>query len=360
MIKYSDSPKSREKWKKLEEVTSPEFVEAMKDLYSIYDYELFEWVAKLYDPKIGGWYYSDSARDNEKCVWKEKEYTLLPDAESTCQALGFIGASGISLGKNYEDFLPEVMKKEIGDYIYSLQDPDGFFYHPQWGKNIGLSRRARDFNWSIGMLKRLGREKKYPTMLDKPEEKKEEKTETLIPDHLKSKEAFIEQYISDYRSLKNEAEKHGITALFGIELRFQENKNDYLVLGIGEDALSRVYDAVEGGLSRFRETFPSENVLILQAHPDRDGIEHADAAYLDGAEVFNLYPGYNPHTTATAKWAKQSNLSILVGGSDLHHAGGEGACLLRTKERPDSMESLVSILKSKDFALEIGGSIVLP
>jgi hypothetical protein len=175
-----------------------------------------------------------------------------------------------------------------------------------------------------------------------------------------SKEAFIEQYISDYRSLKNEAEKHGITALFGIELRFQENKNDYLVLGIGEDALSRVYDAVEGGLSRFREVFPSENVLILQAHPDRDGIEHADAAYLDGAEVFNLYPGYNPHTTATAKWAKQSNLSILVGGSDLHHAGGEGACLLRSKERPDSMESLVSILKSKDFALEIGGSIVLP
>jgi len=193
MVKYSDSPRSAEKWKKLEEVTSPEFVEAMKDLYSIYDYELFEWVANLYDPKIGGWYYSDSARDNEKCVWKEKEHTLLPDAESTCQALGFIGASGISLGKNYEDFLPEEMKKEIGDFIYGLQDPDGFFYHPQWGKEIALSRRGRDFNWSVSMLDRLGREKKYPTMLDKQEEKKtEENTETLIPDHLRSKEAFIE------------------------------------------------------------------------------------------------------------------------------------------------------------------------
>ena len=191
MIKYSDSPKSAEKWKRLEEVTSPEFVDAMKELYSIYDYELFEWVANLYDPKIGGWYYSDSARDNEKCVWQEKEYTLLPDAESTCQALGFINSSGISLGKSYAEFLPEEMKKEIGDYIYSLQDPDGFFYHPQWGKNIGLSRRARDFNWSVGMLGALGRTPKYSTITDKPSEKKEDKGETLIPDHLKSKEAFI-------------------------------------------------------------------------------------------------------------------------------------------------------------------------
>ena len=191
MIKYSDSPKSAEKWKKLEEVTSPEFVEAMKDLYSIYDYELFEWVANLYDPKIGGWYYSNSARDNEKCTWREKEYTLLPDAESTCQALGFITSSGISLGKSYAEFLPEEMKKEIGDYIYSLQDPDGFFYHPQWGKEIGLSRRARDFNWSVGMLKALGRAPKYPTIVDKPADKNEDKGETLIPDHLKSKEAFI-------------------------------------------------------------------------------------------------------------------------------------------------------------------------
>ncbi len=192
MIKYSDSPKSAEKWKKLEEVTSPEFVDAMKDLYSIYDAELVEWVANLYDPKIGGWYYSNSARDNDTAVWQEKEYKMLPDAESTCQALGFVGSSGISGGKPYEEFLPEEMKKEIGDFIYSLQDPDGFFYHPQWGKNIGLSRRGRDFSWSTSMLERLGRKLRYPTILDKPAEKNEDVGETLIPDHLKSKEAFIE------------------------------------------------------------------------------------------------------------------------------------------------------------------------
>ncbi len=191
MQKYSDSPKSAERWKKLETATSPDFVSAMKELYSIYDAELVDWFAGLYDAEIGGWYYSNSARDNGEVEFSNKTYKLLPDAESTCQALGFIGSSGLSRGKKYEDFLPENMKKEIADFIYSLQDQDGFFYHSQWGKEIPLSRRGRDFNWSRSMLSRLGRELKYPTVVDKPADKKEESEETLIPEHLRSKEAFI-------------------------------------------------------------------------------------------------------------------------------------------------------------------------
>jgi len=191
-IRYFETEECKARWDELCRITSPEFVLAMKELYSLYDAELVDWVADLYDPKIGGWYYSNSARDNETAVWQDKEYRMLPDAESTCQALGFIGSSGISGGKEYQDFIPDVMKKEIGDFIYSLQDEDGFFYHPQWGKNIPLSRRARDFNWSRSMLERLGRTTKYPTMMDKTDDKKEEEGKLLIPDHLRSKEAFIE------------------------------------------------------------------------------------------------------------------------------------------------------------------------
>ena len=176
----------------------------------------------------------------------------------------------------------------------------------------------------------------------------------------KSKDEFLAQYLEAYRDLKREADVPGLTAIFGIELRFKENKNDYLVLGLGENDLARVYDAVEGGLKNFRATFPDKEILILQAHPDRDGMAHADAADLDGAEVFNLYPGYNPHTAISAKWAKETRLPILVGGSDLHHPGGEGACLLRTKTLPESAEALIKILKSGDYALQIGDSIVLP
>lgn len=193
MLKYSDSPKSAEKWKRLEEVTSPEFVSAMKDLYSLYDAELVEWFANLYDPSVGGFYYSNSARDNDRIG--DTPWLLRPDLESTMQALGFVSRSGITGGVKYENYLPEWMKRDIGDYVYNSQDEDGYFYHAHWGKKIPLPRRSRDFNWSRYMLSALGREMKYKTILDKPkEEKKEDKGEdkTLIPDHLKSKEAFIE------------------------------------------------------------------------------------------------------------------------------------------------------------------------
>ncbi len=193
MIKYSDSPKSAEKWKKLEEVTSPEFVDAMKELYSLYDPELVEWFAELYDVETGGFYYSNSARDNDRIG--DTPWLLRPDLESTMQALGFVSRSGITGGKQYAEYLPEWMKKDIGDYVYNSQDEDGYFYHAHWGKKVPIPRRSRDFNWSRYMLSALGREMKYKTILDKPKEETEKKEtsseNTLIPDHLKSKEAFI-------------------------------------------------------------------------------------------------------------------------------------------------------------------------
>ena len=71
----------------------------------------------------------------------------------------------------------------------------------------------------------------------------------------KSKDEFLAEYLKAYHDLKREADALGLTAIFGIELRFHENKNDYLVLGIDENEISRVYDAVEGGLKHFRASF---------------------------------------------------------------------------------------------------------
>ena len=157
---------------------------------------MVDWFANLYDPKIGGWYYSNGARDNDTVIYKEKEYKLLPDAESTCQALGFINGSGMleGIGGNYSNILPEWMKKQIISYVKGLQDPDGYFYHPHWGKEIPVSRRARDFSWCTGILNTLGEKPNYPTILDA--KKGNATTDTLIPDHLKSPEAFAEYLIS--------------------------------------------------------------------------------------------------------------------------------------------------------------------
>ncbi len=91
-----------EQWKKLEEYlkedigsdAAKDFVNALCDLYSLYTSDMTEWYAKLYDPKVGGYYYSNSGRDHEEIEYKGMTFPLLPDIESTNQALNFLKSTG--------------------------------------------------------------------------------------------------------------------------------------------------------------------------------------------------------------------------------------------------------------------------
>ncbi len=162
-----------------------ELAEALSDLYSIYDKGLYIWLARLYCPEVGGFYYSNSGRDNEG---------FLPDLESTLQATGIIVRSGLLEKKA---MLPERMKEQISSFLFSCFDPeDGYFYHPQWGKNIIDARRGRDLMWAESMCRDFGVALPAPTATERLAAKTCEasvgsQTEKL-PDHLKSREKFLE------------------------------------------------------------------------------------------------------------------------------------------------------------------------
>ena len=133
-----------------------ETADALRAHMSIYDERFYLWLADLYDPGEydengnplgGGFYYSNSARENEG---------YLIDIESTGQALGFLSSSGMLT--DFKKQIPEKMQKEMVAFALSLQDPeDGYFYHPQWGKNISIGRQSRDVGWATGsVLTRFG------------------------------------------------------------------------------------------------------------------------------------------------------------------------------------------------------------
>lgn len=163
---------------------SSECVGAIRDLFDMYGDGMYKWLACLYDPSVGGFYYSNSARDYEG---------FLPDVESTAQALYAMGNHGLfeKYGGNYKDALPEAMRLGIIDFTRSLQAEDGYFYHPQWGSEIPRMRRGRDLSWGIDLLKNLGSEPKYPTAQEQIKSGK-----ISAPAHLASKEAFIEHLYS--------------------------------------------------------------------------------------------------------------------------------------------------------------------
>lgn len=47
----------------------------------------------------------------------------------------------------------------------------------------------------------------------------------------------IDMYLKGFRLAEEEGKKTGVNILLGMELRFKENFNDYLVYGIDEDFL---------------------------------------------------------------------------------------------------------------------------
>lgn len=146
--------------KKYGEEIAADTVYALKGLYSLYGDEVASWIANLYDPETGGFYYSNSARDT---------VGFLPDLESTYQLLGLPASLGMTgdLGKDYASFYPERMQATLVEWIRGLQDPtNGYFYHPQWGKAFTdqiLSRRGRDLQWAEGLLKYFNASPIYDT-----------------------------------------------------------------------------------------------------------------------------------------------------------------------------------------------------
>ncbi len=171
-----DNEYRNEQWEALREALgegyADEFVTAMQQLYSLYSPDVVTWYANLYEPNIcicyglygedrcdgtgspycgtAGIYYSNSGRDT---------IGYLPDLESTSQAIGFMESSGMSYmyDNKPKNWLPEEMKMKMGLYAQAMQDEDGFFYHPQWGRDFIInnqkdSRRARDLGHATNLL----------------------------------------------------------------------------------------------------------------------------------------------------------------------------------------------------------------
>ena len=131
---------------------------SLRKLYDLYDDGLYKWMANLYDPGVGGYYYANSALENGG---------YLPDLESTKQALAFLMDSGMlnSYGGNMKALnsaLPVEMRDSLIGFVHSLQSSyDGYYYHPQWP--AVADSRSRDVNWAVQILEAFGEKPLYTT-----------------------------------------------------------------------------------------------------------------------------------------------------------------------------------------------------
>lgn len=135
-------------WLALERIADESVVAALKSLNAFYEKQnLIDWMANLYDPDIGAFYYSISARDNEP---------FRPDIESTYQILGLLESSGALEDQN--DLPAEIKAKIINFALNTQSKKDGYFYHPQWPQDrdqLATDRYGRDLTRATGLISAL-------------------------------------------------------------------------------------------------------------------------------------------------------------------------------------------------------------
>lgn len=151
----------------------------------------------------------------------------------------------------------------------------------------------------------------------------------LFLGHHISWEEKVERFLTGYREALAEGESLGLQVFLGMELRFLDSPNDYLVYGIDEDFLREYPELYKLNLREFYNLLRARkspkssdqpdqpDILIYQAHPFRPEMTPADPSLLDGVEVFNGNPRHDSRNDLAYSYAKKHRLR-MISGSDFH------------------------------------------
>lgn len=127
----------------------------------------------------------------------------------------------------------------------------------------------------------------------------------------------VDLYLSGYRKAKVIGENIGLKVFLGMEIKFPEGPNDYLVYGMTEKLIYENPYMFQMGLEKFSKFAHDNELLLIQAHPFRYHMERINPKYLDGVEVLNANLRIDARNHLSKKYADDNNL-LVMGGSDFH------------------------------------------
>lgn len=160
----------------------------------------------------------------------------------------------------------------------------------------------------------------------------------------------MDHYLSGYHASRKRGDEVGFQVILGAELRFPENDNDYLVYGIDEDWLrSNPYVCCMSAREFFQKFH--DQVLIIHAHPYRDGntVVFEDAVH--GTEIINGNPRHDNHNDLALDLARRHPDFFRLAGSDTHQAGDEARAGVILPEKPADSFAYKDLIEQRRFRL---------
>lgn len=160
----------------------------------------------------------------------------------------------------------------------------------------------------------------------------------------------MDHYLSGYHAAKTRGDEIGFDVILGAEMRFPENDNDYLVYGIDEQWLrSNPYVCCMSARA-FYERFHNE-VLIIHAHPYRNGntVVFEDAVH--GCELINVHPRHENHNELALELCRRHPAYYRLAGSDAHENGDESRAGVLLPQRVSDSFAYKRMIESRNFRL---------
>jgi predicted metal-dependent phosphoesterase TrpH len=160
---------------------------------------------------------------------------------------------------------------------------------------------------------------------------------------------FVDKFVAGYKNLKEKASGK-LEILLGMELRFKNSNNDYLVFGVTEEFLREHENILELDPPAFHTVAKENGLLFIQAHPFRDWMTVTPPSCVDGVEVYNGHKGHDSRNEIAEAWADKYGL-IKTSGTDLHYKDVPTNAGILTDEKITSMAQLIEVLKNGKYSL---------
>ena len=159
-------------------------------------------------------------------------------------------------------------------------------------------------------------------------------------------EETIDRFLLGYRNAKLVGDELGMHVLPAAEIGFDATPElHYLVYGISEAFLKAHPGLTAMDQEAFYEIANENGILMIQAHPYRDGNTHVTPRTVDGFEVCNPNPRHNNYSHLAEETAAQYRL-YRTAGSDAHRPEDVGQTAMVSAQEIRTAEDYIRLVKS--------------
>ncbi len=169
----------------------------------------------------------------------------------------------------------------------------------------------------------------------------------------------VDHYLRGYEAARRAVSKDDFHVLPGMEIRFNESWNDYLVYGVNREQLIQYPELYKYSPEKFRLLADELGWIFVQAHPFRKNMKVISPALLHGVETFNMNPRHDSRNDLAFSFAKENHL-LGTAGSDYHQIGDEAQAAMSFSEPVTGSEELAKILRTEYDNLQSNKAAVKP